>query len=154
MRRPHLLSLAAVALLLVACEKKQPKIPQAIDVFSQIVLPPGASMVSQSGSEDALALLILAPGTVQQAADYYRRMLAPPAWRLVSDATEKNAQVLYAQEQGGRPLWVRIWPDTANNGTYIQLTGAVQKLNDSTKAPEPAATFKPMAPPPGFMPKR
>jgi hypothetical protein len=154
MRRPHLLVLAMLALMLVGCKKKQPKVPEPIEVFSQIVLPPGSAMISQSGSEDALALLILAPGTVQQAADYYRRMLAPPTWRLVSDATEKNAQVLYAQEQGGRPLWVRIWPDSTNNGTFIQLTGAVQKLNDTTAAPEPAATFKPVAPPPGFMPRK
>lgn len=152
-----------VALLaLAACEKKQKEaeLPSVLDVMPEIIMPPNASYVSKSGSKEALALVIRTSLTTEQAATFYRTALRPPNWRLVSDSKDNaGATILYA-EHGGRPVWVRVWPDSEFNATFVELTGAVQNLHpDSTmspadseaaaaaKLPQPAATFKPMAPP-------
>ena len=145
-----------VVLAISGCKKEKPEeVPSALDVLPEIILPPNASYVSKSGTRDALALVIRTTLKVDEAANYYRSALRPPFWRLVSDAKDNQGAALLYAEHAGRPLWVRIWPDTAFNATFVELTGAVQKLHpDSTKvaddgssAGQPAATFVPMAPP-------
>jgi len=149
MRLHRFLCPLGIVLALSACKKEKPvEVPSALDVLPEIIMPPGASYVSKSGSKDALALLLRTSMKTDAAGNYYRAALRPPAWRLVSDAKDnQGATVLYA-ERSGRPLWVRIWPDSEFNATFVELTGAVRSLHpDSTPAPTPAATFKPMAPP-------
>ena len=161
MRFHHLLSSLGIVLALSACKKEKPEpVPSALDVFPEIIMPPNASFVSKSGSKDALALLLRTTLKLDQAANYYRLALRPPSWRLVSDGKDnQGATVLYA-ERGGRPLWIRVWPDSEFNATFVEMTGAVEELHpDSTQAPSdseaiatgklpaPAATFKPLAPP-------
>jgi hypothetical protein len=155
--RPFLLALTAV-LSLAACEKAKPQeTPSALDVFPEIIMPPNASYVSKSGTKEALALLLRTTLKGDTAANFYRMALRPPAWRLVSDSKDNQGATLLYAEHSGRPLWVRVWPDTEFNATFIELTGAVQNLHpDSTSISEegsaagaPAATFRPMAPPKG-----
>jgi hypothetical protein len=150
-----------VVLALSACKKEKPvEVPSALDVFPAIILPPNASYVSKSGSADALALLLRTSLKVDAAANYYRAALRPPSWRLVSDSKDNQGATLLYAEREGRPLWVRVWPDSEFNATFVEMTGAVAKLHpDSTRAPtdseaiaagklpQPAATFVPMAPP-------
>ena len=161
MRLHRLLFPLGAALALSACKKEKPEeVPSALDVFPAIIMPPNASYVSKSGSKDALAVLLRTPIKLDAAANYYRAALRPPEWHLVSDAKDnQGATILYA-ERDGRPLWVRIWPDSEFNATFVEMTGAVAKLHpDSTRAPsdseaiaagqlpQPAATFVPLAPP-------
>lgn len=161
MRLSRLLASLGVVLALASCKKEKPvEVPSALDVFPEIIMPPNASFVSKSGSKEALAVLLRTPLKTDQAANYYRLALRPPSWRLISDAKDnQGATVLYA-ERGGRPLWVRVWPDSEFNATFVEMTGAVAELHpDSTHAPSdseaiaagklpaPAATFKPLAPP-------
>lgn len=161
MRLHHLLASIGVVLALSACKKEKPEeVPSALDVFPAIIMPPNASFVSKSGSKEALAVTLRTTLKPDAAANYYRLALRPPTWRLVSDAKDnQGAQVLYA-EHSGRPLWVRVWPDSEFNATFVEMTGAVAQLHpDSTMAPSdseaiatgklpaPAATFKPLAPP-------
>lgn len=161
MRSRHLLASLGVVLVFSACKKEKPaEVPSALDVFPVIIMPPNASFVSKSGTKDALAVRLRTPLQAEAAANYYRLALRPPTWRLVSDAKDnQGATVLYA-EHSGRPLWVRVWPDSEFNATFVEMTGAVEQLHpDSTHAPSdseaiatgklpaPAATFKPLAPP-------
>ena len=161
MRLHPLLASLAVVLALSACKKEKPaEVPSALDVFPEIIMPPNASYVSKSGSKEALAVRLRTTLKLDQATTFYRLALRPPHWRLVSDAQDnQGATVLYA-ERGGRPLWIRVWPDSEFNATFVEMTGAVAELHpDSTAAPSdseaimqgklpaPAATFKPLAPP-------
>lgn len=133
MRPHHLLPLGAL-LLVAACKKDKPaEVPSALDVFPAIVMPPNASYVSKSGTKEALAVLLRTSLTTEAATNFYRAALRPPTWHLVSDSKDnKGAQTLYA-ESGGRPIWIRIWPDSEFNATFVQMTGAVAKLQaDST----------------------
>ncbi len=161
MRLHRLLLPLGTVLALSACKKEKPvEVPSALDVFPAIILPPNASFVSKSGSKEALAVLLRTAMKPEAAANYYRLALRPPSWRLVGDSKDNNGATLLYAERGGRPLWVRIWPDSEFNATFVEMTGAVAKLHpDSTMAPtdseaiaagqlpQPAATFKPMAPP-------
>ena len=167
MRLHRLLLPLGVVLAISACKKEKPEeVPSALDVFPAIITPPNASYVSKSGTKDALALLLRTPVKPDAATNFYRAALRPPEWRLISDAKDnQGATILYA-ERGGRPLWVRVWPDSEFNATFVEMTGAVAKLHpDSTRAPsdseaiaagqlpQPAATFVPLAPPKMVAPK-
>ena len=155
-----LLPLGAV-LALAACQKEKPvQVPSALDVFPAIILPPFASYVSKAGSKEALSVLLRTSLKPEAAANFYRAALRPPQWRLISDSKDNQGATLLYAERDGRPIWVRVYPDSEFNATFIEMTGAVAKLHpDSTRAPtdseaiaagqlpQPAATFKPMAPP-------
>jgi hypothetical protein len=150
-----------VAVAFSACKKEKPEeVPSALDVFPAIIMPPNASFVSKSGSKEALAVRLRTTLKPEAAVKYYRAALRPPEWRLMSDATDNQGAALLYAERGGRPLWVRVWPDSEFNATFVEMTGAVAKLHpDSTRAPtdseaiaagqlpQPAATFVPLAPP-------
>ena len=137
MRLHRLLLPLGVVLALSACKKEKPEeVPSALDVFPAIIMPPNASYVSKSGTREALAVLLRTSFKPEAAANYYRAALRPPEWRLVSDAKDKQGATILLAERDGRPLWVRIWPDTEFNATFVQMTGAVAKLHpDSTRAP-------------------
>lgn len=163
MRIPPVRALAATCLLalVAACEKKPDpiKLPSAAATLPTLVLPSNAAFVSRSGSEDALSVVFRVPGTPDQAVRFYRAMLRPPGWRIVSDALDREgAHVLYAEQQGP-PLWVRIWADTVNNGTMVRLTGAARQLPadslaklDSLAKADSAAKATPAAGTPGAKP--
>ncbi len=167
MRLHRLLLPLGVVLAISACKKEKPEeVPSALDVFPAIIMPPNASYVSKSGTREALAVLLRTSFKPEAAANYYRAALRPPEWRLVSDAKDKQGATILLAERDGRPLWVRIWPDTEFNATFVQMTGAVAKLHpDSTRAPtdsegvaagqlpQPAATFVPLGPPKVVAPK-
>ena len=132
------LSLLALVLVLSACEKKkaeEPKLAQINEAIPNLILPQGATFVSRSGSADALSIVFRAPDEPDAIIAYYRRFLTPPLWRLVSDGKDNTgAHVLFAEQQGP-PLWVRVWPDSTQSGSYVQLTGGVNRLTiDTTTA--------------------
>lgn len=161
MRLHRFLLPLGLVLAFSACKKEKPEeVPSALDVFPAIIMPPNASYVSKSGTKDALSVLLRTSVKPDMAANYYRAALRPPSWRLISDAKDNQGATLLYAERGGRPLWVRVWPDSEFNATFVEMTGAVAKLApDSTEAPSdsaaiangqlpaPAATFVPMSPP-------
>jgi hypothetical protein len=128
----------AVGLLLAACsdregdKKQEPQLPDLGAALPNLILPANASFVSKSGSSDVLSVLLRAPGKPEAVVAFYRSFLNPPAWRLVSEGKDNaGAYVLYA-EQKGPPLWIRVWPDSEFNGTFVRLTGAVASLRDDS----------------------
>ena len=146
---------ALVALaLLAACGDRKPtpvELPDLGATLPNLIMPANAGFVSRSGSKDALSILLRAPGQPEAVVKFYRSYLNPPMWRVVSDTKDaQGAHVLYA-EQDGPPLWIRIWPDSATNGTFVRLTGAVQKLTrDTTRS----TAVDSVAVPPKATPKR
>jgi hypothetical protein len=131
--------------LVVACksEPRAPEPPSAFAVFPNLPLPPSAQLVSRAGSEDALQIRLLSPGTVEKVTGYYRDVLSKAPWRLVSDVKDPDGTVVLYAEQDGPPIWVRIWPTSDKEGTMVELAGAVVgKKHDSSRVNQPG-TSKP-----------
>jgi hypothetical protein len=100
-------------------------------------------LVSRAGSEDALQIRLLSPGTVEKVTGYYRDVLSKAPWRLVSDVKDPDGTVVLYAEQDGPPIWVRIWPTSDKEGTMVELAGAVVgKKHDSSRVNQPG-TSKP-----------
>src|SRR5919107_1772847 len=97
--------------LVLACgsEKSEPQPPSITQAFSNLPLPPSAQFVSQSGSAEALQITFRTPAEQEKVADYYRAVLTKGKWRLVSDLKNRDGSTTIYAEQGGPPMWVRIW---------------------------------------------
>ena len=129
---------AAVAVLaLVACKDKAPQTPKVSQVFPNLPLPPNASVVSRSGSSDALQLTLMSAVKAKDVESYYRTMLSKNGWRLVNDMRDQDGSVVLFAEQDGPPLWVRIKSTDDSVATVVELTGAV--MADTTKRAKPAS---------------
>lgn len=117
---------AAVAVLaLVACKDKAPELPKISQVFPNLPLPPQASVVSRSGSPEALQLTLMSPFKVQEVEAYYRQVLSRNGWRLVNDMRDRDGSVVLLAEQDGPPLWVRIKSTSDSAATMVELSGAL-----------------------------
>jgi len=123
----------------IACGQDKPaeaKLPPIGDALPSIMVPRQSSLVSYSGSEDALSLLYRTAVPMDEAAEFYRRRLSAGPWHLVSDAKDNEDAIVLHATQDGPPLWVRIWPDSEFNATFVQLSGAVRKLDSTATATE------------------
>jgi hypothetical protein len=119
---------AAVIVLVLACgsEPKPTKEPTVAQVFPTLPLPPRPQLVSRSGSADGLQITMRSGADIATVSGFYRSSLSSGNWRLVSDVKSPDSSIaLYAEQNGGPPLWVRIWKAGEGNGTMVQLTGVV-----------------------------
>lgn len=127
--RQLLLSLLAGAALVAACGDRsasdEETMPSVTDAFVSVMMPPNGSLVSRSGSTDALQIRFSTGVGADAVASFYRRQFENEGWRLVSDQTDSAGVVsMYVEwREGGRPMWVRVTPE--GNGTVVDLTGAV-----------------------------
>jgi hypothetical protein len=119
------LSVACALLLGCGSESPPPKTPDAFAVFPNLPLPPDAKVVSRAGSADALQLTLFSPIKAEAVTEYYRNQLSDGKWRLVGDVKRPDGSVALYAEQGGSPLWVRVWSTSDSAGTMIELAGAV-----------------------------
>ena len=124
-------------LALVACKDKGPQMPKVSQVFPNLPLPPDASVVSRSGSSDALQLTLMSSAKAKDVEAYYRAMLSKNGWRLVNDMRDRDGSVVLLAEQDGPPLWVRIKSTDDSVATVVELAGAV--FADTTKRAKPAS---------------
>lgn len=132
--RNILLLISAGVLALPACrpERAPPvKTPEVGEAFPALIVPPGGELVSRQGSADALQFTFRTAQPVADVAEFYRRMLGQPGWRIVSDMADPTGAIAIFAEGEKRPLWIRIAADST--GTLVDLTGAVSGL-DSTYA--------------------
>jgi len=124
-------------LALVACKDKGPQTPKVSQVFPNLPLPPNASVVSKSGSSDALQITLISPVKAKDVETYYRAILSKNGWRLVNDMRDRDGSVVLFAEQNGPPLWVRIKSTDDSVATMVELAGAV--FADSSKRVKPAS---------------
>jgi hypothetical protein len=118
----------ALVALILGCrsEPKAAKEPTVAQVFPTLPLPANPELVSRSGSADGLQITVRSGAEFSNVAGYYRRTLSSGNWRLMSDVKSPDSSIaLYAEQNGGPPLWVRIWKAGEGNGTMVQLTGVV-----------------------------
>jgi len=122
-----------VVLTLVACADEKPiELPEFSRVFPNLPLPPNASVVSRSGSADALQITLMSQAKARDIETYYRAVLTKNGWRMVNDQRDRDGGVALLAELKGQPLWVRIRSTDDSVATIVELAGAV--MPDSTRA--------------------
>jgi hypothetical protein len=136
--------LSALCVLLLACgsESKPPKPPELAAAFASLPLPPEPQFISRAGSDDALQITIFSPAKTPMVTAYYRKTLSLKPWKLVSDVKNADASTVLYAEQGGRPMWVRVWSTSDGEGTMVELSGAAvaaQPVKPAESAPLPKA---------------
>ena len=132
-------AVGAVALacaMLAGCADATPKQPKMGDVFPNLPLPPGASLVGRSGGAEALLLTLRSSRPSAEVEAYYRKVLSVNGWRLVKQDKAADGTIVLLADQGGPPLWVRIKAEDSTS-TLVELAGAVLKRPDSTKVGKP-----------------
>ncbi|HET7040796.1 MAG TPA: hypothetical protein VFI13_02210 [Gemmatimonadales bacterium] len=121
------LLLAVSALALVAgCSPDKPKLPSMPAAFSALPLPPKPEYLGQSGSEDALMFTFRSPEPSDSVMAVYDALFAhDTSYHVVSSTAGATGEHGYYVEYHKRPLWIRIRPEAGNEGSIIELTGAV-----------------------------
>ena len=125
------LLLAVSALALVAgCAPDKPKLPSLPAAFSALPLPPQPEYLGQAGSEDALMFTFRSPVVADSITAYYSRLFArDTAYHVMGRNAGAPGEYAYYVEYDKRPLWIRIRPEAGNEGSIIELTGAVVSKN-------------------------
>ncbi len=127
--------------LLAACRDKEPAptMPPVGRAFATVITPPGGTLVSHSGSSDAVELTFQSGNGAEAIADYYRNQFSRVGWRILSDLADTAGVIAMHVEWDAtsQPMWVRIQP--AGNGSTINLVGAVP-ASDSAYQARRAAT--------------
>jgi len=114
-----------VVLLACGAESSNPKPPDALAVFPNLPLPPGARFISQAGSADALQITLFSPTPAEGVTEYYRKVLTRGKRRLIGDSKKPDGTIVLYAEQDGPPMWVRIRPAKDGAGTMVELAGAL-----------------------------
>lgn len=132
--RHHLLALSSGLLLLAAgCQKDAEKIepPGVGQAFPTVLIPPQGSMVSKSGSQDALQITFRTPVKLEDIASYYRSQFGQPGWIIVSDMTDSAGAIAMHVDWSAtqQPMWLRM--TTVPGGTEIEMVGAVPDRDTS-----------------------
>ncbi len=124
---------ALAAALLLGCSPDRPKLPSLPAAFATLPLPPNPEYLGQSGSEDALMFTFRSATPADTVAEFYRRLFAGDTiYHMISNTRGAAGEHAYYVEYTKRPLWVRIRPEAGNEGSIIELTGAVVAGADTT----------------------
>lgn len=122
----HLTVTALAAALLLGCSPDRPKLPSLPAAFAALPLPPAPEYLGQSGSEDALMFTFRSTFPSDSVAVYYERLFAADTmYRMINRNTGAEGEHAFYVEYTGRPLWVRVRPEAGNEGSIVELTGAV-----------------------------
>lgn len=129
----HLTVAALAAALLLGCSPDRPKLPSLPAAFATLPLPPNPEYLGQSGSEDALMFTFRSATPADTVAEVYRRLfVGDTIYHMISNTRGAEGEHAYYVEYRKRPLWVRIRPEAGNEGSIIELTGAVVAGADTT----------------------
>lgn len=129
----HLTLAALAAALLLGCSPDRPKLPSLPAAFSTLPLPPMAEYLGQSGSEDALMFTFRSTLPSDSIAESYRRLFTRDTlYRMISASGGAEGEHAFYVEYARRPLWVRIRPEAGNEGSIVELAGAVIARADTS----------------------
>jgi hypothetical protein len=128
MRTQFVVALALPVVLLAGCKSKPvveaaPPPPALSQVLPVLPFPPGAQPVSTASGADATQITVNTPEPPDSVANFYRKVLAEPPFRLVNESTTGGA-ISFLADQDGPSLWVTIRSD-GKTGSQVTLAGAV-----------------------------
>ena len=156
----HLTVAALAAALLLGCTPDRPKLPSLPAAFATLPLPPQPEYLGQSGSEDALMFTFRSATPADSVASFYQKLFTGDTlYHMISNTKGAQGEHAYYVEYSKRPLWVRIRPEAGNEGSIIELTGAVVTGADTTHrtvadSAKPDTTHRAAAPAPRTAPAR
>jgi len=131
----HTVFAAIAAVALVGCSPDRPKLPSLPEAFAALPLPPSAEFLQRSGSSDALMFTFRSPWQADSVAGYYKWLFERDTmYHVVNSTTGASGEHAYYIEYERRPIWLRIRPEAGNEGSIVELTGAVVARPDSAKA--------------------
>ena len=122
---------------LAGCGREPVKEPKVSSVLPTLPVPTDARVLSRSGGEEALQVVVHSEQSPEAIAGFYRYVFSHEPWQLVSDQkTPDGAQVLFA-ERSGPPMWVTIRKTVGGSGTTIEISGAVATDPTRKSPPQP-----------------
>lgn len=126
---------AAIAAALVSgCDRGRPTLPSLPAAFATLPMPPQPEFLGQAGSEDALMFTFRSTVRADSVTAYYRDLFArDTAFHVLSSTQGGIGEHAFYVEFKDRPLWVRIRPEAANEGSIVELTGAVVTPRDTVR---------------------
>lgn len=127
--------LVAVTLLAAGCDREQdPQQARALAAraLRGVLAYPQSTLVSLSAGSDAAEISFSSPAAVADVAQWYRRALAANGWELKTDQTSRDGSIAMYAEQGKRPLWLTMRPNTGGPGSTYTMIGAIVE-GDSIK---------------------
>jgi len=131
--RPLVPAVTVLALLL-GCTPDRPKLPSMPAAFATIPLPPLPEYLGQAGSEDALMFTFRSAMKSDSVTAYYEQLFRKDTiYKVVGSTDGAAGEHAFYVEYHRRPLWVRIRPEAGNEGSIVELTGAVVSPGDTIK---------------------
>jgi hypothetical protein len=88
-------------------------------------------MVSMSAGEEAAQLVMTSPDSVTVIAKWFIQALSLNKWDVKRTVSDAGGTVTIYAEQGKRPLWLTLRPNTGGPGTTYTMIGVIPK--DSVK---------------------
>lgn len=141
MRTPLLLTIVTPLMLVAACgprkaaEPPPPPPPPLSSVLPVLPLPPSGTPLSSESGADATRIVIVSTQPPDSVADYYRRVLGQPPFRLVNETNSGGVISFYAN-QDGPSIWVTVQAN-GEAGSQVVIAGA---RVDTTKKATPDTT--------------
>jgi hypothetical protein len=118
-------NLLLALLVLTACSDKAPKRATITETIPDILVPPGGTPLGREGGEDAMKLRFKSTVAPAAVGEFYRTVLSKAPWHIVNYARMTDGSIaLYAEHQGGKPLWVTIRQMPGEPGSLVDLLGA------------------------------
>lgn len=127
MRTRLVFPILTAALFVTACHKSPPKQVALNAAFHTIPLPPDAVALVKEGGTEAMQIVFVTPSTPDAVVTYYRKVLSADPFHLVNERVSGKGTALYAEQDGGPPLWVTVGPN-GSEGSQVIIAGA----NDAT----------------------
>jgi len=150
MRCHRLLFAAGLLLLASGCRKDAEKVepPSLGAAFPSVLIPPQGSLISQSGSQDALQLTFRSPEPLAEVAAYYRGEFQQSGWNIVSDLADSTGTISMHVDwaKTDQPMWLQL--SSVAGGTQVEMVGAVPSRDSSyvrrsQAAEDTSNTFRP-----------
>lgn len=123
MRTRHFFPLLAAIVLIAGCRKAAPKEVTFGAAFHTLPLPPDAQALVREGGTDAMQIVLVTPMAPDAVLEFYRATLSADPFHLVNESTTGKSTALYAEQDGGPPMWVTVGPN-GSDGSQVTIAGA------------------------------